>query len=60
MLVLNRKEGETLSLGDDIKVTVLAVRGGQVKIGITAPRDIAVVREEVLHRHQDPQPIPGQ
>ncbi|ELK47064.1 carbon storage regulator CsrA [Halobacillus sp. ACCC02827] len=47
MLVLNRKEGESLRIGDDIIVTITAVEGGQVKLGIEAPKDIAIHREEI-------------
>ena len=50
MLILTRRIGETLSIGDNIEVTVLGVRGGQVRIGVKAPRDVAVHREEVLNR----------
>lgn len=47
MLILTRRVGETLCIGDDIKVTVLEVKGNQVRIGIEAPRDVAVHREEI-------------
>ena len=50
MLILTRKPGETLTIGDDITVTVLAVRGNQVRIGTTAPKDVAVDRLEVHER----------
>lgn len=50
MLILTRKEGESLRLGEDITVTVVAVKGGNVRIGVTAPRDVAVHREEVYQR----------
>ena len=50
MLILTRRVGETLSIGDDIKVTVLGMRGGQVRIGVDAPRDVAVHREEIVKR----------
>ena len=55
MLVLSRKAEESMYIGDDIKITVLDIRGGQVRIGITAPRDIRVHREEVYNRidHED-------
>ena len=46
MLILTRRVGETLKIGDDIEVTVLGLRGGQVRMGINAPRDVAVHREE--------------
>ncbi len=47
MLILTRRTGETLMIGDDVKITVLGVKGGQVKIGIDAPREIAVHRKEI-------------
>ena len=50
MLILTRRVGETLKIGEDIEVTVLGLRGGQVRIGINAPRDVAVHREEILDR----------
>ena len=50
MLVLTRRVNERIVIGDDITVTVLEVRGDQVRIGIEAPRDIKVFREEVLDR----------
>ena len=50
MLVLSRRADESLYIGDDIKITVLDIRGGQVRIGITAPDDIKVHREEVYQR----------
>lgn len=50
MLVLTRRVGETLMLGDAITVTVLGVKGNQIRIGITAPKDVAVHREEVYER----------
>ena len=50
MLVLSRKAEESMYIGDDIKITVLDIRGGQVRIGITAPQDIRVHREEVYNR----------
>jgi len=50
MLVLSRRADESLFIGDDIKITVLDIRGGQVRIGITAPDSIKVHREEVYKR----------
>ncbi|WP_031386167.1 carbon storage regulator CsrA [Desulfonatronum thiodismutans] len=50
MLILTRKAGESLYLGDDIKVTVLKVQGNQVKLGFDIPRDLTVHREEVYLR----------
>jgi carbon storage regulator len=52
MLVLTRRVGERIMIGEDITVTVLEVRGDQVRIGIAAPRDVQVLREEVLRRDQ--------
>ncbi len=50
MLILTRKENESLFIGDDIEVTVLAIKGNQIRIGIKAPKDIDVHREEVYRR----------
>ncbi len=50
MLILSRRMGESLFIGDDIVVTVLANKSGQVRIGITAPDDVAVYREEIYAR----------
>ncbi len=55
MLVLTRKSGESITIGDDIRVTVMAVKGNQVKIGIEAPSETKVYREEIyisLHEIQ--------
>ncbi|MDX2505150.1 MAG: carbon storage regulator CsrA [Gammaproteobacteria bacterium] len=50
MLILTRKDNESLFIGDDIKITVLGVKGNQVRIGIDAPKDIDVHREVVYRR----------
>ena len=50
MLVLTRRVGETLMIGDEVTVTVLAVKGNQVRIGTNAPREVPVHREEIYER----------
>jgi carbon storage regulator len=50
MLILTRRVGETLMIGDEVTVTVLGVKGNQVRIGVNAPRDVAVHREEIFER----------
>ena len=52
MLILTRRIGETIRINDDISVTVLSVQGQQVKLGIAAPADVAVHREEIYERIQ--------
>jgi carbon storage regulator len=60
MLILTRRAGETIRIGQDIEVTVMAVNGAQVRIGIAAPRNVIVDREEIAlkrtanPRHDDP------
>ena len=50
MLILARRAGETLVIGDDVTVTVLGVKGNQVRIGVNAPKDVRVDREEIRKR----------
>ena len=52
MLILNRRVGETLIIGDDVHITVLGVKGNQVRIGINAPKTVSVHREEIYDRIQ--------
>ncbi len=53
MLILTRRTGEALIIGDDIEVTVLSVNGNQVKIGIDAPKDVEILREELLEEYDE-------
>ena len=53
MLILTRRVGETLVIGDDVTITVLGVRGNQVRVGVNAPKDVGVHREEIYQRIQD-------
>ena len=52
MLILTRRVGESLMIGDDVNVTVLGIRGNQVRIGVNAPKDVSVHREEIYERIQ--------
>lgn len=50
MLVLNRKSGESVTIGDEVRITILSISGKQVRIGIEAPNDVAVHREEIYNK----------
>ncbi len=52
MLILTRRVGETIVIGDDVIITVLGIKGNQVRIGINAPKDVSVHREEIYQRIQ--------
>lgn len=52
MLILTRRVGESLMIGDNVNVTVLGIRGNQVRIGVNAPKDVSVHREEIYERIQ--------
>ena len=58
MLILTRRVGESLMIGDDVNVTVLGIKGNQVRIGVDAPKDVAVHREEIYQRIQNEQDDP--
>jgi carbon storage regulator len=53
MLILTRRVGEALMIGSDVTVTVLGVKGNQVRIGVNAPKDVAVHREEIFEKIKD-------
>ena len=55
MLILSRRVGESLMIGDEVTVTVLGVKGNQVRIGVNAPKDVSVHREEIYERIQQEQ-----
>jgi len=62
MLILTRRVGETLMIGNEVTVTVLGVKGNQVRIGVNAPKDVAVHREEIferIKREEDHESHPG-
>ncbi|XOD70145.1 MAG: carbon storage regulator CsrA [Sodalis sp. (in: enterobacteria)] len=52
MLILTRRVGETLMIGDEVTITVLDVKGNQVRIGVNAPKEVSVHREEIYQRIQ--------
>ena len=60
MLILTRRVGETLMIGDDVTVTVLGVKGNQVRIGVNAPKDVSVHREEIYERIKKEQQLQQQ
>ena len=53
MLILSRRPGESLTIGDEITVTVIGVSGNQIRLGITAPREVRVLREEIYRAIKD-------
>ena len=55
MLILTRRVGESLIIGDNITITVLGVKGNQTRLGVNAPRDVSVHREEILNKIQSDQ-----
>jgi len=55
MLILTRRVGETVVIGDEVQVTVLGVKGNQVRLGVNAPRDVSVHRQEIYERIQKEQ-----
>jgi carbon storage regulator len=60
MLILTRRVGETVMIGDDVTITVLGVKGNQVRVGISAPKNVAVHREEIyerIKREQQPEEL---
>jgi carbon storage regulator len=59
MLILTRRVGETVVIGDDVQVTVLGVKGNQVRLGVTAPRDVSVHRLEIYERIRKEQGLEG-
>lgn len=60
MLVLTRRAGETLMIGDDIKLTVVGIKSGQVRLGIEAPKDVQIQREELLLKKEKPENEAGE
>lgn len=58
MLILTRRPGESIQVGDDIEVSVLEIRGNQVRLGINAPADVLVLRSELLDQNRKPEAGP--
>lgn len=59
MLILTRRVGETVMIGNDVTVTVLGVKGNQVRVGVNAPKDVAVHREEIYERIKREEDLDG-
>ncbi len=59
MLILTRKVGESLIIGDDVSIIVLGVKGNQVRIGVDAPKSVSVHREEIYNKIQDEKEVDG-
>lgn len=57
MLILSRRTDESIVIGDEVTITILSVKGKQVRIGITAPPDVSVHREEIYQRIQSGEPV---
>lgn len=60
MLILTRRVGETVMIGEEVSVTILGVKGNQVRVGINAPKNVAVHREEIFERIKSEGPEEGQ
>lgn len=58
MLILTRRQNQSIKLGSEITLRILAIKGGQVRVGIDAPRDVAVYREELAKRIRQEQKVP--
>ena len=59
MLILSRMAGETIIIGNDIRIQILSSKNGQVRIGIDAPRSISVKREEIINKEEKPELLDG-
>ena len=55
MLVVDCRVGETLEIGDSVTITMMEIRGGQVRVGIDAPQEVKILREEIYGRNDEPQ-----